>query len=113
MTDMTREELITNLMDKLGVSEAPDSGVDLSGAKYALVVVMELEEMTDEVIQRLQSAKGKKNLRRMVAIPPKATIMNKVRESLQGTGIGVIDGRGFIIKPYSWAEYRSVTLGTP
>ena len=112
MTDMTREELITNLKDKLGVSEAADSGVDLFGGGYALVVVMEPEEMTDEVIQRLQSAKGKKNLRRMVAIPPKATIMNNARQTLEGTGIGVIDGRGFIIKPFSWVKYRSVTLGT-
>jgi hypothetical protein len=113
MTDMTREELITNLKEELGVSDATDSRVDLFGGGYALVVVMEPEEMTYEVVQRLKSVQGKKRLRRMVAIPPKATAMNVVREALQGTGLGVIDGRGFIIKPFSWTKYRSVALGTP
>lgn len=114
MTDMTHEELISNLKEKLGVAEADGSEVDLIGNDYALVVVMEPEEMTPDVIRRLQAAKakGRKRLKRMVAIPPKATVMNEIRRQLQGTGIGVIDGRGFVIKPFSWTTYRSVPLGT-
>jgi hypothetical protein len=112
MTNMTRDELVANLKQKLGVSEPAGGGVDLLGAGYALAVVMEPEELTDEVVRRLQEAKGKKGLKRMVAVPPKATVINTARERLQGTGIGVIDGRGFIVKPYSPDRYRSVTLGT-
>ena len=110
MTDMTREELVANLKDKLGVTEG--GGVDLFSDRYALVVVMEPEEFDDGVVQRLQEAKGKKGLKRMVAIPPKATVMNRVREGLQGSGIGLVDGRGFVIKPFSSTHYRSVVLGT-
>jgi len=112
MTNMTRDELVANLKQKLGVSEPAGPGVDLLGPGYALVVVMEPEELTDEVVQRLQGVKGKKGLKRMVAVPPKATVINSARERLQGTSIGVIDGRGFIVKPYSPDRYKSVTLGT-
>ena len=111
MTDMTREQLVANLKDKLGVGEG-GGGVDLSNSDWAVVIVMEPEEYDESIVQRLQAVKGKKTLKRMVAIPPKATVMQTVREKLQGTGIGVIDGRGFVIKPYSWTEYRSVPLGT-
>ncbi len=112
MTNMTRDELVANLKEKLKVAEPSGGGVDLLGAGYALVVVMEPEELTDEVIQRLQGVKGKKRLKRMIAVPPKATVINSARERLQGTGFGVIDGRGFVVKPYSPDRYKSVTLGT-
>ena len=110
MTSMTREELIANLKEKLGVREG--DGVDLQGEGYALVIAMEPEEVTEELVGRLQALKAKKDVRRLVAIPPKATVMHAARERTQGTGIGVIDGRGFIIKPFSWTRYRSVPLGT-
>ncbi len=110
MTDMTREELVASLKQKLGVAESGGAGPDLSSPQWALVVVMEPEEMTDEVITRLQGVKGKKTLKRMVAVPPKATVQNLVRERLHGTGIGVIDGRGFVVKPWSPDRYRSVVL---
>jgi hypothetical protein len=49
-------------------------------------------------------------MKRMVAIPPKATVMENARQKLHGTGFGVIDGRGFVIKPFSWTDYRSVAI---
>jgi len=110
MTSMTREELIANLKQKLGVQEGTE--VDLQGNGYAMVIATEPEEVTEELVGRLQSLKAKKDVRRMIAIPPKATVMHAAREKTQGTGIGVMDGRGFIIKPFSWSLYRSVPLGT-
>ena len=107
---MTREELIANLTQKLDVQEGGE--VDLQGDGYALIIAMEPEEVTEEAIRRLGALKAKKGVRRMVAIPPKAPVMHAAREMTQGTGIGVIDGRGFVIKPFSWSRYRSVPLGT-
>ena len=112
MTSMTRDEIISTLTTKLGLAPGGPGEPDLIGPGYALVVVTEPEEMTAEVIARLQAFKGSKKVRRMVAIPPKATVMKEARQQLKGSGIGVIDGRGFIIKPFSSTHYRSISLGT-
>ncbi len=110
MTDMTRKELISNLKQKLQVDDRSGSEVDLIGNKYALTVAMEPEDVTDEMIRRLQSVQGQKGLRLMVAIPPKTTVLKAARTKLDGTGIGIVDGRGLILKPFSTTRYRSVTL---
>jgi len=112
MTEMTREEIASNLKERMDVVEPAGADVDLIGKKYAFVIAMEPEEINDDAIKRLQSAKGRKGMQLMVAIPPKATLFQEARIKLEGTGIGIIDGRGLILKPFSNTRYRSVTLDT-
>lgn len=112
MTEMTREEIASNLKERMEVSEAEGVDVDLIGKKYAFVIAMEPEEISNDAIKKLQSVKRKRGLRLMVAIPPKATLFQEARVKLEGTGIGIIDGRGLILKPFSNTRYRSVSLDT-
>ena len=111
MTDMTRDEIVSNLKKRMDVDDAAGAAVDLIGKKYAFMIAMEAEEVNDDAISKLQSMQGRKELRLMVAIPPNSTILTQAREKLQGTGIGIIDGRGFILKPFTNSQYISVTIG--
>ncbi|MDP6461521.1 MAG: hypothetical protein QGH59_07045 [Gemmatimonadota bacterium] len=110
MTEWTHEKIAESLARELGVSPGGPAGADLAGNGWAIVIAGTEEELTPELLARARGIPGKKNLRRLIACPPNAVIANRARELAQGTGVGVVEGHGTVLKAAATDIYRSVTL---